>query len=91
VTEFGYAGKILTIDLSSGRTASLPTADYADRFLGGKTTFEAADHLKAELGKAMSVLSIGPAAENLVCFATMLTDDGASGASGLGHCIQVRL
>jgi aldehyde:ferredoxin oxidoreductase len=191
VTEFGYAGKILTIDLSGGRTASLPTANYADRFLGGrgiaaklywdlvppqtgaldpdnclicvtgpvagftrlagcrwqicakspamdpeafsyanlgdrwgswlkyagydglvvrgkankpvylfinndkveirdasalwgKTTFEAADHLKTELGKGVSLLTIGPAAENLVCFATMLTDDGASGASGLG-------
>ena len=191
MTEFGYAGKILTIDLSDGSTASLPSADYADRFLGGrgiaaklywdlvppqtgaldpdnclicvtgpvagftrlagcrwqicakspamdpeafsyanlgdrwgswlkyagydglvvrgkadkpvylfinndtleirdasslwgKTTFEAVDHLTAELGKAVSVLTIGPAAENLVCFATMLTDDGSSGASGLG-------
>ena len=191
MTQFGYAGKILTIDLSDGGTASLPSADYADRFLGGrgmaaklywdlvppqtgaldpdnclicvtgpvagftrlagcrwqicakspamdpesfsyanlgdrwgswlkyagydglvvrgkadkpvylfvnnntieirdasslwgKTTFEAADRLKAELGKAVSVLTIGPAAENLVCFATMLTDDGSSGASGLG-------
>ena len=36
MTEFGYAGKILTIDLSDGRTASLQTADYADRFLGGR-------------------------------------------------------
>ena len=191
MTEFGYAGKILKIDLSDGSTSTLPSADYTDRFLGGrgiaaklywdlvppdtgaldpdnclicvtgpvagftklagcrwqicaktpamdpeafsyanlgdrwgswlkyagydglvvrgkadkpvylfinndtieirnasslwgKTTFEAADHLKAELGKAVSVLTIGPAAENLVCFATMLTDDGASGASGLG-------
>ncbi|CAB1065767.1 Tungsten-containing aldehyde:ferredoxin oxidoreductase (EC [Olavius sp. associated proteobacterium Delta 1] len=191
MTEFGYAGKILTIDLSDGSTASLPSVDYADRFLGGRgmaaklywdlvppqtgaldpdnclicvtgpvagftglagcrwqicakspamdpeafsyanlgdrwgswlkyagydglvvrgkaakpvylfinndiveirdasslwgqPTFEAADRLKAELGKAVSVLTIGPAAENLVCFATMLTDDGSSGASGLG-------
>ena len=191
MTEFGYAGKILLTDLSDGSTASLPTADYADRFIGGrgiaaklywdlvppqtgaldpdnclicvtgpvagftrlagcrwqicakspamdpeafsyanlgdrwgswlkyagydglvvrgkadkpvylfinndtveirdasslwgKTTFEAADHLKVELGKTVSVLTIGPAAENLVCFATMLTDDGSSGASGLG-------
>lgn len=36
MTESGYAGKILTIDLSSGRNASLPTADYVDRFLGGR-------------------------------------------------------
>lgn len=52
--------------------------------LWGKSAFEAGDSLKAELGKEVSVLTIGPAAENLVCFATMLTDDGASGASGLG-------
>jgi aldehyde:ferredoxin oxidoreductase len=32
----GYAGQILKIDLSSGRSSILPTADYADRFLGGR-------------------------------------------------------
>jgi aldehyde:ferredoxin oxidoreductase len=52
--------------------------------LWGKSAFEAADTLKAELGQQTSVLTIGPAAENLVAFATMLADDGASGASGLG-------
>ena len=52
--------------------------------LWGKSAIESADSLKAELGKDVSVLTIGPAAENLVSFATMLTDDGASGASGLG-------
>jgi len=52
--------------------------------LWGKSAFEASDSLKAELGKDVSVLTISPAAENLVSFATMLTDDGASGASGLG-------
>ena len=52
--------------------------------LWGRSAFEAADNLKAELGKGVSVLTIGPAAENLVSFATMLTDDGASGAGGLG-------
>ena len=36
MTEFGYAGKILTIDLSDGSTATLQTADYAGRFLGGR-------------------------------------------------------
>ena len=54
------------------------------RSLWGRTTFEAADCLKAELGKNVSVLTIGPAAENGVRFATLLTDDGSSGASGLG-------
>lgn len=191
MTEFGYAGKILKIDLSSGKIDTLLTADYSDRFLGGRgiaaklywdmvppqteamepenclicvtgpaagfkglagcrwqicgkspamepeafsyanlgdrwgarlkyagydgvvvqgkadkpvylfinnnkieirdasglwgnTTFEAADALKAELGKGVSVLTIGPAAENLVNFSTILADDGSSGAGGLG-------
>jgi aldehyde:ferredoxin oxidoreductase len=194
MSEFGYAGKILTVDLSNRNISSLPSADYTDRFLGGrglaaklywdlvppqtkaldpdnclicvtgpvagftrlagcrwqvgakspamdpeafacanlgdrwgswlkyagydglvvcgradkpvylfvnsdtveirdapslwgKTTFEAADRLKAELGKAVSVLTIGPAAENRVRFATLLTDDGSSGAGGLG-CVM---
>jgi aldehyde:ferredoxin oxidoreductase len=52
--------------------------------LWGKSTFETADSLKAELGKNVSVLTIGPAAENLIVFGTLLTDEGASGASGLG-------
>jgi aldehyde:ferredoxin oxidoreductase len=34
--EFGYAGKILRVDLSSGMTSVVPTIDYADRFLGGR-------------------------------------------------------
>ncbi|MGB2854935.1 MAG: aldehyde ferredoxin oxidoreductase N-terminal domain-containing protein, partial [Dehalococcoidia bacterium] len=34
--QHGYAGKILTVDLSSGSMTDLPTADYADRFLGGR-------------------------------------------------------
>jgi len=52
--------------------------------LWGKSTFAVGDSLKAELGQATSVLTIGAAAECLVSFATMFTDDGASGASGLG-------
>ena len=32
---YGYTGKILHVDLSSGRTTTLPTAEYADRFIGG--------------------------------------------------------
>lgn len=192
MTEFGYAGEILKIDLSDGKITRLPTAPYANRFLGGRgiaarlywemvpvetrpfdpencliymtgpltgftrvagacrwqvcgkspvmdpeafsyanlgekwgtwlkqagydglvvqgkadkpsyiyidnsrieirdatslwgrSAFESGDTLKAELGNEVSVLTIGPAAENGVVFATMITDDGASGASGLG-------
>ena len=36
VGDFGYAGKILKVDLSRGNTSELPTSDYADRFLGGR-------------------------------------------------------
>ena len=36
MATFGYAGKILRLDLSSGSTAEVSTLDYADRFLGGR-------------------------------------------------------
>ncbi len=36
MTVSPYAGKILRVDLSSGKTTELPTAQYADRFLGGR-------------------------------------------------------
>jgi aldehyde:ferredoxin oxidoreductase len=32
---FGWAGKILTVDLTKNKTSILPTMDYTDRFLGG--------------------------------------------------------
>ncbi len=34
--EFGYTGKILRVDLSSGTTSDIDTVKYADRFLGGR-------------------------------------------------------
>jgi aldehyde:ferredoxin oxidoreductase len=34
--EFGYAGKILRVDLSSRIVSAVSTQDYADRFLGGQ-------------------------------------------------------
>jgi len=36
MTQFGYAGKILRVDLSSGQISEATTSDYADRFLGGR-------------------------------------------------------
>ena len=36
MSHFGYAGNILSIDLSSGKTEVRPTADYAERFVGGR-------------------------------------------------------
>lgn len=34
--EYGYAGKILKVDLSQGSMVDIPTADYAERFVGGR-------------------------------------------------------
>ena len=36
MNNFGYAGKILRVDLSSRKTWETPTSDYANRFLGGR-------------------------------------------------------
>ncbi len=33
---FGYAGRVLTVDLSLGRTEELATSDYAGKFIGGR-------------------------------------------------------
>jgi aldehyde:ferredoxin oxidoreductase len=52
--------------------------------LRGQTTFAASNALKAELGKGVNVLTIGPAAENLLPFATVLAEGGASASGGLG-------
>ena len=34
--QYGYAGKILRVDLSSGEIAHMQTMEYTDRFLGGR-------------------------------------------------------
>jgi aldehyde:ferredoxin oxidoreductase len=36
IASFGYAGKTLKVDLSSGDITETPTTDYTDRFLGGR-------------------------------------------------------
>jgi aldehyde:ferredoxin oxidoreductase len=191
INEFGYAGKILKVDLSTGKSTETATHDYADKFLGGRgiaarlfwdmvpartgaydlenclicatgpvtgffglagcrwvicgkspahqpeafsygnlggmwgpalkyagydalavtgkaekpvylnihdsvvevkdasafwglSTFDTQERIKAESGKGVSVLAIGPAAENLVVFATALADGGASVSGGIG-------
>ena len=53
-------------------------------FLWGKSTIEAREVLKEQLGIQVSVVAIGPAGENLVTFASVLADNDASGSSGLG-------
>jgi aldehyde:ferredoxin oxidoreductase len=36
ISQHGYAGRILTVDLSSRMTGELPTLDYAPGFVGGR-------------------------------------------------------
>ena len=50
----------------------------------GKTNVEVRDILKAALGKSASVVSCGPAGENMVNFASLLADNDASGSCGFG-------
>jgi aldehyde:ferredoxin oxidoreductase len=36
MSDYGYAGEILMVNLTRGDISRLPTADYAERFLGGR-------------------------------------------------------
>ena len=36
MSDFGYAGKILRVNLSDGKIDSLNTSGYVGRFLGGR-------------------------------------------------------
>ncbi len=36
MAEFGYAGEILKVDLSSGKYTLVDTSIYSDKFIGGK-------------------------------------------------------
>ncbi len=81
----GRAEKPVYINIAGGRVEIKDASP-----LWGKPAFEAGDRLKAELGQGTSVLTIGPAAENRVRFATMITEDGASGASGLGSVMGAK-
>ncbi len=52
--------------------------------LWGQTTVDTQYLLQSEFGKDSKVVSIGPAGENLVSFATVLAAENASGSSGFG-------
>jgi aldehyde:ferredoxin oxidoreductase len=36
MTSYGYSGNVLKVDLSKTHISRLPTADYTDRFIGGR-------------------------------------------------------
>lgn len=52
--------------------------------LWGQGAIEVRNNLKEELGKAFSVLATGPAGENGVIYASLLSDDNSSGSGGFG-------
>ncbi|MBL7119869.1 MAG: hypothetical protein ISS53_04215 [Dehalococcoidia bacterium] len=52
--------------------------------LWGKGAIETRETLKSELGSSANVVTIGPAGENMAVMATILADNDASGAGGLG-------
>jgi aldehyde:ferredoxin oxidoreductase len=58
--------------------------------LWGKDAIEAQEILKAELGKKVRVATMGPAGENLVSFANVLSDEGSSGSGGFGSVMGAK-
>lgn len=50
----------------------------------GKTTFDTIDELKIKHGKKFSIITIGPAGENLVIWSNIISDDGSSASAGMG-------
>jgi len=73
--EGAYAGKILRVDLSSGRTEEIMTRDYAERWIGGRpvNTWFCFDEM--DPGAAWDD------SENLLCFGTgVLTGTLAPGS-----------
>ena len=54
-TVYGYAGKILKVDLSSGTVNHIPTVEYADRFLGGRGIAAKSTGMKYHLRSVPSI------------------------------------
>ncbi len=52
--------------------------------LKGKGAISTREKLKGDLGKSVRIVTIGPAGENRVSFATFLADADSSGSGGLG-------
>jgi len=79
LTVQGKAEKPISIFINNG---TVEIKDAAN--LQGKLTFDIIDILKEEYGKDASILTIGPAGDKLLTYATVYADEGASGSGGLG-------
>lgn len=64
----GYTGKILRIDLASGKTFDVPTSEYSDKFLGGRGIAakiywdEISSHIQALSAENKIIIMTGPLA-----------------------------
>lgn len=76
----GRAEKPVYLYLGEGKAEILPAED-----LWGKDTYETTDILKERHGKRAKVLAIGPAAENLIPFGSIVNDKAHFfGRAGMG-------
>lgn len=76
----GMASKPLILKIDCGKVEFMDGRDY-----WGLTTKDAEDRLKKELGEDIGVLTIGPGGENLVRYATVISESGRSaGRPGMG-------
>ena len=75
----GKADKLVYLYIDNGKIEIRNAAEFK-----GIGAIESRDQLKTELGKAIGVVTIGPAGENMVNFATILSDENSSGSGGLG-------
>ena len=78
VVVFGKANKPVYIRVDGDKVEIRDGAH-----LMGKTAFQREKTIKDELGGSVRVLTVGPAGDNMVSFATFLASDNSVGAGGL--------
>jgi aldehyde:ferredoxin oxidoreductase len=78
VVVFGKADKPVFISIDGDKVEIRDAAH-----LMGKTAFQREKTIKDELGDSVRVLTVGPAGDNMVNFATFLASDDSVGAGGL--------
>jgi aldehyde:ferredoxin oxidoreductase len=76
----GKASTPVILHIKDGTCEFLDASD-----LWGKSSFDVEDHLRGKYSKLAGIISIGPAGENLVKFATVVSQKGrAGGRPGMG-------
>jgi aldehyde:ferredoxin oxidoreductase len=76
----GKSSSPIVVHVKDGLTEFLDASD-----IWGKSSFIAEEHLRKKSSKLAGIVSIGPAGENLVRFATVVSQEGrAGGRPGMG-------